>query len=200
MRQCDWSLGTFQFIPPNRIIPRSIIKVTAHLRSDVAIGAVASRINLESNQPLTNKALTLTSRVPLEGDSICTWAYPNCVTRYDGNSAVIPIFPRLYEGQVRAEYGEGRDSVMLPGRCYETNLGIHGGASGGPVFDAEGYVFAINSTGIAGDDISYVSHVQSLGGLPLQLYQTEDGVVHPNITISQLIDLGHIVVQHVRPR
>jgi hypothetical protein len=34
---------------------------------------------------------------------------------------------------------------------------IHGGASGGPVVNEAGHVFALNSTGFENSDVSYVS-------------------------------------------
>jgi hypothetical protein len=124
----------------------------------------------DTGVPLRNKVLVLTSRLPQAGDLVSTWAFPKSRHKHEGNSGHVSIAPKLYDGEVLKEYPSGRGG-LLPGRCYETNLAIEGGASGGPVFDEHGHVFAVNSTGFNGTDIGYVSHIQSIGGLSLANWQ-----------------------------
>jgi hypothetical protein len=186
-------LMTFQFVPPNTIIRRIINKISFHKGDDVAVGAVQHLINKNTSEPFRNRILPMTTSVPQVDERIATWAYPNSVATYDGNNGSLLIVPKVYEGEIENEHPNGQGG-MLPGRCYQTDLGIEGGASGGPVFNDNGQVFAINSTGIDGTDLAYVSHIQSIGGLPLANVQTPDGIVHENITIKELINKGSINV------
>lgn len=186
------ALFVVHFIPPTTFIMRHISKATIHKGADVAVGVLETLISPQSGQPLRNKVLILTKQTPSLDAEIHTWAYPNALTTHEGTTGSVSIFPKLYSGKILEEHREGRDRIMLPGPCYRTDLGIEGGTSGGPVFDSNGHVFAINSTGIDGTDIAYVSHIQSIGGLPINLYQLENGEILENITCSSLIQRGHI--------
>ncbi|MFA6002775.1 MAG: hypothetical protein WC881_01770 [Elusimicrobiota bacterium] len=76
-------------------------------------------------------------------------------------SPPLPDYPTANQTDLR-QYPKGRDSCMLPTACFRTSMGIKGGASGGPVFDYRGYVFAINSSGVDGTSISFVSSIFSV--------------------------------------
>lgn len=83
---------------------------------------------------------------------------------------------------------------MLPGPCYRTSIRIHDGASGGPVYSPNGHVFGVNSTGMDGTDISYVSRVSDI--LPLRVDSVlAEGNPNPvSVPISEIILGQHIVV------
>ena len=191
------SLMALQYLHPNQFISRFIIKACVHTVEDVAVLGVQTLSHKDTGAPLRNKVLIPTTRLPKEGDLVSTWAFPKSTSEYVGNRGQVSISAKLYDGAVRKEYSSGRDRVLLPGRCYETSLGIEGGASGGPVFDEHGHVFAVNSTGIDGTDIGYVSHIQGVGGLSLANVMTSDGQLHECITIHSLIEHGDIPVEHV---
>lgn len=192
-----FGLMIFHLISPNSIVTREIIKISFHGDDDVAVGTLRAMVDQKTGEPLRNKILHLTARVPGVGEKIATWAYPNSVAEYNEKEGSLSVVPKIYEGEIEDEHREGRGWGKLPGRCYQTNIGIERGASGGPVFDDEGCVFAINSTGFDGTDLAYVSHVQSIGGLTLPHVQTPDGEIHKKITISELIDRGSIKVAHI---
>lgn len=192
------SLMALQYVHPSQFIRRFIIKASIHTVEDVAV--IGLHTLHRNGAPVRNKVLVLTSRLPETGDLVSTWAFPKSTHEHTGNRGAVSIFAKLYDGEVLKEYSNGPDRVVLPGRCYETTLGIEGGASGGPVFDEHGHVFAINSTGIDGTDIGYVSHIQSIGGLSLANVMTSDGQLHERITIHSLIEHGDILVEHVNRR
>ena len=50
---------------------------------------------------------------------------------------------------------------MQPGECVETSMNTMGGASGGPVFDERGLVFAVVSSGFD-ESTTYVAPVKDL--------------------------------------
>jgi len=188
-------LCTFHFIPPNQFIPREINYVVYSKRDDVAVGTVNNFLDQNTGKPFRNKVMTLTTRVPEVGSNIASWAYPNSEATFDGKKGSLSIWPKVYEGKIEDEHREGRGGI-LPGRCYQTNLGFEGGASGGPVFEENGQVFAVNSSAFDGiaKDLAYVSHIQPIGGLKLARVQIKDGVEKENIAIHELISQGFVKV------
>jgi len=60
-------LMTFHFIPPNTIALREINKISFHNRDDVAVGTVKNIVDQKTGEPLRNKCLPLTARVPEVG-------------------------------------------------------------------------------------------------------------------------------------
>lgn len=83
---------------------------------------------------------------------------------------------------------------MMPGPCAQTSMYIHGGASGGPVFDSSGEVFAINSTGFDNDSVSFVTPIPAIENLCL------DDVFTPTnpsgrVSVKEIMDGGFIACQ-----
>jgi len=99
------------------------------------------------------------------GTEIWTVAFPlTIVSRLENGGFNVDLQSDMYRGRITKHYPEGRDRVMLPGPCYETDMEIKGGSSGGPVFisGSSGFVFGVNSTGM---EPHCFSHVTSLAPL-----------------------------------
>ena len=99
------------------------------------------------------------------GTEIWTVAFPlTKVSRLENGGFNVDLQSDMYRGRITKHYPEGRDRVMLPGPCYETDMEIKGGSSGGPVFisGSSGFVFGVNSTGM---EPHCFSHVTSLAPL-----------------------------------
>jgi hypothetical protein len=64
-----------------------------------------------------------------------------------------------FEGRITKHYPERRDSSGITWPCYETDMEIKSGASGGPVIlsGSGGVVFAVNCRSIQPHVVSYVS-------------------------------------------
>lgn len=187
-------LAVIQFSPPNFFQIRWVNKVSLHLVADVAVLCLETIYLKNKVEPLRNKVLIPTTSIPALESPISTWAFPGAIHFASDEYREITITPKVYRGRINQEHRFGRDSVMMPGPCYETTLAIEGGASGGPVFNESGHVFAVNSTGVHGTNIGYASHIQSIGGLRIARVATSDGVIHDNITVSELINRGEISV------
>jgi hypothetical protein len=122
------------------------------------------------------------------GEHVSTFAYP--ATKVVGEPAAetaIYFEPLWYGGRVEKIHLKARDRILLPGRCYQTSIHIHGGSSGGPVLNSKGCVCGINSTSINSmPDVSFVSMVEDL--LPLLVpgtafFDEEDG----KVTVRELV-------------
>ena len=111
------------------------------------------------NTAYFNHATTLDIQV---GTEIWTVAYPLAVVNHSEEEGV-HIYSKsdMYQGKITRHYPLRRDSSLLTWPCYETDMEIKRGASGGPVFisGSGGVAFAINCTGT---DPHCVSHVSSL--------------------------------------
>ncbi len=149
-----------------------LASVDFHRDTDIASGLVEMNQFGRSDPSITDEELrhtaffskAMTDAVPV-GTAIYTVAYPLAVVSDVTDGAMhIHAQSDAYEGTITKHYPEGRDKVMLPWPCYETDMQVMGGASGGPVIisGSSGVVFAVNCTGT---EPHSVSHVTSLAPL-----------------------------------
>ena len=147
-----------------------------------------------TGQPLLNKLLRLSTAPPPIGEVVATYAYPKTSILH-GIPQQVHLEPTFFKGRLVESFPNGRDRTLLPGACFRTSLVIHGGASGGPVVGQNGRAFAVNSTGLENDFVSFVSPVSDVLDLSLP------GVVMPGapdarvVTIRELRDRGFVVCQ-----
>lgn len=191
--QQERAIVVLDFSPNKGYAIRNLICGIVKNESDVGIGLCREQTHNESGEKLLNKILCISSEEPSIGDRIFTYAYPNTVHRKTDKEE-IHLNPLFYEGKVTEIYPDGRDSVFLPSKCYQTSITIHGGASGGPVFNEKGHVIGINSTGFEGcNDVSFISAVQDVWGLSLPNVKLSEGASEQSITVRELQKLGHVV-------
>ena len=84
---------------------------------------------------------------------------------------------------------------MLPFPAFESNMPIYAGASGGPVFNTQGKVIAINCTRFEGTDVAYHTDITCLLDLPVDNTVTESDQIPRARTIRELAELGFISVE-----
>lgn len=169
---------------------RRVVRFAFSDRADIAVGVLAEMSHRQTGNTLTNPVLRLGMNLPPVGADIFTYAYP-LTTRIDGPPERLDLHPGYYQGTIQRHYLEGRDRAMLPGPCSETTLHIHGGASGGPVFNRDGNVVAVNSTGYENDNVGFITPVSCA------LHLRISGLRRPNeieaeFSVQELADLGYI--------
>jgi hypothetical protein len=179
----------WQLIPPNQWLIRPVLQFSFHDIVDIAIGVCAQARHEETSELLTDTRVWLTTRMHVIGDRVVTYAYPSTIIQAT-EGARSSHNPEFYEGRIAEYLPGGRDSVMLPGPCYRTDMVIHHGASGGPVSGTAGRVFGINSTGFDGTDDFYVSRIDELLSLEITTGEGESN----RINIQQLIDEGAVTL------
>jgi hypothetical protein len=115
------------------------------------------------------------------GTPIYTVAYPLATVLAEPGHIRMHARSDSFSGHVTKHYPSGRDAAMLPWPCYETDMEIKGGASGGPVMIAgsSATIFAVNCTGM---EPHTVSHVTSLAPLIPFLIANEGSLERPNGT------------------
>ncbi|MCA9501194.1 MAG: trypsin-like peptidase domain-containing protein [Nitrospira sp.] len=190
--ECGHKFFIWQLIPPDHwdIIP--VDQVNMHQEFDLAVGVVSRSVNKETGEELIHTKLPLSLAKRNKDDLVVTYAYPNTVI--DIENHVFSFKPDFYEGRITECFPSGRDISSLPGPCYQTNMRIHHGASGGPVACSEnGKVFAVNTSGLDGVDfhISYVSQIDPILGLTLMM-PGEQGP--EEVTIQELAELGYVAI------
>jgi len=189
--RAKYGIGLFQFIENNIYIPRPILRFSAHPIADVAVGVAAPMQNNKINQPLKNPYVFLDFKEVPVGSRAVTYAYPRFSSTRENDSQEIQFNPTYYDGYIKEYLPNGRDKVFLPGPCYQTSIHMHGGASGGPVFGPDGLAFGINSTGIDGTDISYVSRMSDI--LHLQIDDVLVNGVSRSVRVSDFIRAQQVV-------
>lgn len=177
--------GIFQFLPDGKYYVRPIHRTTHHRVADVAVGVAAPMQHNITGAPMPNKLLTLAAKPPLLGSRVSTYAYPKTEVQA-GERQTVRFAPAFFDGQLIEHHPQGRDAVVLPGPCFRTSMVIHGGASGGPVMDARGTVFAVNSTGYEDEDLSYISCISEVLDLEIS------GVVLPGSTAPRSTSLREL--------
>lgn len=187
------SIGIFHFLGDDQCLLQPFIQGIEHSAADVAVAKTARATHNQTGLPPINFVCKLTTAIPKVGTKIFTYAYPK-TTILHGSPQRMTIAAAFYAGEIDEFLPNGRDRVMLPGPCFRTSMVIHGGASGGPVFDDHGNVFAINSTGLEGQPISYVSSIYSLLELELPGIKLGEDAEPQNITVRELGKLGHVKI------
>jgi len=187
-------LVVLQFGPGNTYYQRPVHRATHHAVADVAVGVAWPMRHNTTGQPLPNKLLRLSTTPPPIGEVVATYAYPK-TTILHGTPQQVHLEPTFFEGRLVESFPDGRDRILLPGACFRTSMVIHGGASGGPVVGQNGRAFAVNSTGLEDDFVSFVSPVSEVLDLSLP------GVVMPGasdarvVTMRELRDRGFVVCE-----
>ncbi|MBB5464147.1 hypothetical protein OKW30_006733 [Paraburkholderia sp. Clong3] len=172
---------------------RPIIRAVLHDSSDVAVGMAAPMQHRTTRENLWSDSVVLSASEASIGDKIATYAYPNATTeRIADDWHKAHLYPLFYEGTVVECYPHGRDRVMMPGPCFRTSMHMHGGASGGPVFDLRsGRVCGINSTAFPDSpDVSFVSMVSPLLQLDIEGVTFDASTPPQTVKLARLVELG----------
>ena len=159
-------IGVCHMMEDDRFYLRNIKRSFEYKNSDVSIVILDKPKHKVTGETLKNKVVKLSFDDCQVGDDVCTFAYPKSVVQSDGKEHLMEFSPAFFEGKLVEEYPDGRDSTMLPNPCWQTDMHIHGGASGGPVFNSQGHVVGINSTSLIVDTscsfISTIYHIMNL--------------------------------------
>ena len=157
-----------------KMVIRHIDVCSIKLRNDtdIAAGHVENNQMFSSTTWISNKHLKQTGCLNLisiedipEGTKIWTVAYPKTTIDPKKDDVVnINFVSEAYEGVITKHHPEYRDKGLLSWPCYETDMEIKGGASGGPVFisGSKGTLFAVNCAGTSPHSFSHVTSVVPL--------------------------------------
>jgi len=179
----------------NRVIIRQAKKIAVHPRADVAIGFLFDREFAAGRGQTVNKCFALSRELPAVGSKVVTMAFPNSQLTEDQGAFSLKFATSAVAGTLEEYHPDGRDAVMLPGRCVRTSMDIAAGASGGPVAFGDGWVFGVNSTGMEGAPIGFVSSVEDVLDLDAGRVRLPGGEIREQATIRDLAELGLVILR-----
>jgi hypothetical protein len=197
------SVGIAHTLPDGRSFFLPIWKFFIHATADVAFGIPRFEfVNDDTGATYKAKVLSLTSTAPVIGSPISTWAYPLHAVVGDGSGGEsMQLQPDFYDGVLEELFAERGPSVKLRPPYFRTNINLHGGSSGGPVFNAEGEVFGIASCSYDGaTDIAFVTPAAALFELeiPERISDSESG--GPKISLRELAKRGQLIAREYQPQ
>ena len=137
---------------------RPVKKLIYHKSADLIIGLLGNRRIGQKDFPAHLTEYYGLDLNHLEnGDEIETFAYPNTLHKELDNNAFEFSFDGITSSGSIIDYHED-GSPVVRNRCYQTNMKIESGASGGPVFK-NGFVVGVNSSSfnLAGQDEEPIS-------------------------------------------
>jgi len=186
------NLRVCYLVPGNMFLPIPITTFSLSIQYDVVYFQIQPLVNPEKGELVSFTPLRLTLNKPQIGDQLATFGFANSTIQYLENGESKKYFnSKSYLGKY-IEYHE-KGFSLLKNPCYQTNIKIAGGASGGPVFDKDGCVFAICSTGYDLHDESdeEISFVTPLSPTFIMDIETLSGKI---VSVNDLIEANEICI------
>lgn len=170
---------------------REVRRLWKHPTADLALGQLQGLVHKESKERWDDRVPGWDFRMPRVGERVCTYAYPDI--RGETNIEVVRQAhgtTTARTGAIEETFPSGGGPSRLNAPCFQTDLDLRGGMSGGPVFNLDGRLCGVNSTGyeFQGDvrPLSFVSMLQPL--LNMQL----PGDRQEGFSVRELVRLGQI--------
>lgn len=122
--------------------------VRVDVETDLAIISVEPADDQTRMRPV--RLAHLTTRTPKVGETLMFCGYRGAETKFMHEGQVIELAATGYisTGAVGQIHSTHRDRLRYPWPCYEVDCVIVGGMSGGPAFDADGYLIGICGAGL----------------------------------------------------
>jgi hypothetical protein len=193
MSQGPERVGIIHVLATGRPVFRPVAKFFLHPTADIAFGIPYEIVD----QQYRAKVLSLEIGDPPEiGAPISTWAYPlHRVLGDEETGSLLQLQPDFYDGVLQEFFAERGPSVKLRPPYYRTSIHLYGGSSGGPVFNADGYVFGIASSSYDGnEDIAFVTPIGVILEIELHV-NLGDGRGSRTVAVQEITDLGRISVR-----
>lgn len=193
----------------NAVHLRRILRAGLLHPADLAVGQADNYVNKYPENPLANKRVRLTARVPEPGSRLITYAYPeNEVLDFTVENRTPVVTSDFFEGSFLRNVINSEHPYM-PYPYFETTIALKSGASGGPVFDSSGKVIGVNCRGWdfagaehEGDNLSSIVPIRAALDLRVKLdqlppnswerAQIPDNRDGTTFTIAELGGYGHI--------
>lgn len=174
----------------------SVYKIYAHTAlTDI----VFLRFRVPDKETRYWQTLKLSPLPPNVGDLLRGFGYHSSDVEIAGSQIYLKNSPTTTSGQVIEVHDRYRDKGMLDFPCYEANMRIDGGMSGGPVFNVEGKLCGIMVSNLPPDDdglhhVSYVASLWPIFGIQVDINREgfKRGLQYPAL---ELAEYGHLVVE-----
>jgi V8-like Glu-specific endopeptidase len=181
------SLAIIHFTNNQEFVIRQIHNATHSESYDIAY--LVPWMKLTNKGMSSAQSLTLTNYTPEVNDQLGLYGYPDTRLSNYADTTIVDFSPKFYLGSCTDFHRNGFGILKNP--CFQTNIKIKSGASGGPIFDKNGKVFAVASTGYDLDneveeDLSFVTPIEPTFGLKIKDVNGKES------TVFELMDRGLI--------
>ena len=186
----DTDIFVLQNLSTKQFVARKVTHLRIHPTADIAIGQLGVALDPMTATPV-NFEIAPNCRVSFaalkNGTKLSGFGYSKTDKTVDGNPTTFTIKGTWAKGTIEDFHQDGFS--MLKNSCYQTNMEMNSGCSGGPVF-SDGCVVGINSTSFdRPDDTSPLSFITPIGYvLPLQVDINDE-----LITVEEMIKRGAIL-------
>ena len=138
-------VGIAHTLPNGRTVYRPIWRIFHSRDCRCGFRTIPRRYEFVDDQTggaFRSKILSINSAPPALGSPISTWSYPlHAVLGEETTGQSIQLQPTFYDGVLQEVFNGRGPSAKLAPPYFQTNISLHGGSSGGPVFNPEGEVF-----------------------------------------------------------
>ena len=196
MSKTENSVGLVYILSNGLSVFRPVWKFAIHPTADLAFGIPHEIIDNETGAAFQSKILSLEPGTPGIGAAISTWAYPlHQKSISDEGDDVLDLQPDFYNGILSELYDARGPSAKLNVPYYLTNIHLHGGSSGGPVFNERGHVFGIASCSYEGaEDVAFVTPIDPFFEIEIPGVDLRDGLGKRSLAVGELARLGQIAM------
>jgi hypothetical protein len=195
MSQAENSVGLVYTLTNGLSIFRPIWRFAIHATADLAFGIPHEIIDDETGKAFQSKILSLEPSSPGLGAAISTCAYPLHKKEMEEGGEALHFQPNFYDGILNELYEARGPSTKLNAPYYLTSIHLHGGSSGGPVFNERGHVFGIASCSYDGaEDVAFVTPIDPFFEIEISDVDLKDGFVPRGVTVGELARLGQIAM------
>jgi hypothetical protein len=195
MSQAENSVGLFYTLTNGLSIFRPIWRFAIHPTADLAFGIPHEIIDNETGKAFQSKILSLEPNSPGLGATVSTWAYPLHKKEMGEGGEALHFQPDFYNGVLNELYDIRGPSTKLNVPYYLTSIHLHGGSSGGPVFNERGHVFGVASCSYDGaEDVAFVTPIDPFFEIEISDVDLKDGFGKRGITVGELARFGQIAM------
>jgi hypothetical protein len=155
-------LSILHFLPNGKILRRLVGRILAYNGTDLAF-LFLSDVRDAQEALVTNPVVPITEALPDIDEPLCTFGYPKSdnYTEVKNGTPKINLHLLFTEGRVVNYQENGTGILKHP--CIQTSMHLDHGHSGGPVFNQQGGICAVNSTSfdVSGEEepISFITPI-----------------------------------------
>lgn len=123
-------------------LPRRVSHIFENPNADISLGK--PEIENFDSETLRNKIWDCDFNYPIVGEKIYTFAYPNSDKKLDVNYNDWIFRLEMFQGEIE-DVHDRCPTCGIQTDCFQSNMQMLSGSSGGPVFNQKGKVIGINS-------------------------------------------------------
>lgn len=194
-----FSVGLVCSIPNGLLVFRPIAWLNHHPEADLSFGVPHELYDNTTGVPYRAKVLSLQHEPPAIGEPVSTWAYPlHRKIQDDHGDAILEVRPAFYPGVLQDLHEVRGPSGKLSPPYYQTNIHLHGGSSGGPVFNQSGRVFGVASSSFDGaEDVAFITPIGPVFDIEVRNVNLGDGSGPRTVTVREIAAGGGIIDREI---